>query len=383
MAGREYSFWVGLMQDVNPLRLAIKAILIFVIANVVFAYFNPPFGKLSLYNWLFPGRMRFPYVRREDDLLRVHSISVFENFDAMFSSTAIADNTKLQINEYRVFFLGDSSMWGFDLAMQNTLVGQINRLNLQTCDGRYLRAYNLGYPLPAGVRDVLLLDKAREYHPNLFVWFVTMDTFMDKNANADFLTTHPDETINLVRTYGLKIDIGKIEPSSFWDKTIAGQRLALKKMIFLQADGLGWSATGVDYYVWTKVSAPQGASTPGAGAGVMSDKNKNKLLNSFVFPLLQTAQSEAGSTPLLVVNEPVQILSNNNVNNPDQAYALWAYKTYRDGLAEWVRGGNYNYMDLGDSLSADNFVSELHSTARGEQKLANQIVPELLRQACP
>jgi len=376
------------MQNVDPLRLGIKAILIFVLANLAFAYFDPPVGKLSLYNLLLPGRLRFPYVRRDEDFLRVHSISVFENFDAMFSSIEVGNIAKIQNNEYRVLFLGDSSMWGFDLAAQDTLVGQINRLNLQTCNGRVLRAYNLGYPLPVGVRDVLLLDKAREYHPNLFVWFVTMDTFIDKNVNADFLTTHPDETIKLVGTYGLKFDISNIQPSSPWNKTIVGRRLELKKMILLQVDGLGWSATGVDYYVWRKGPASQGislsvAASPNvAGEAAMSDKNKIKLLNSFVFPLLHAAQSEAGKTPLLIVNEPDQMLSGSDARDPGQVYALWAYNIYRNGLAEWLKSGNYDYVDLGGSLTGGDFVSEFHRTAAGEQKLAQKIVPELLHQAC-
>src|SRR5262245_43395305 len=144
------------MNSIHPFRLLIKALILFGVFNFVYAVVDPPIGNLSIYNWLVKGRTRFPFARTTASQEVAHNIQIYENLDAMFRSTVVAD--KAESAEYRVFFLGDSSLWGFELAPQNTLTEQINRLGLQSCDGRPIRAYNLGYPLPSGLRDVILLD---------------------------------------------------------------------------------------------------------------------------------------------------------------------------------------------------------------------------------
>ena len=42
-------------------------------------------------------------------------------------------------------------------------------------DGRLLRAYNLGYPVMSLTKDLLLLELAHSYTPNLVVWCVTLE----------------------------------------------------------------------------------------------------------------------------------------------------------------------------------------------------------------
>ena len=48
-------------QEVQPLRVVLKAVLLFIALNVIYAVIDPPVGKLSLYNHGVPGRLRFPY----------------------------------------------------------------------------------------------------------------------------------------------------------------------------------------------------------------------------------------------------------------------------------------------------------------------------------
>lgn len=154
------------MQSVHPVRVAIKAILLFVAANLAFAYFYPAVGRLSIYNWLVRGRLRFPFNPIAADLPVIHTISVFENLDALFASHTISKGPKPS-NEYRVLFLGDSSVWGLTLPPQDTLAEQINLMHLTTCSGLRVRAYNLAFPEPSAVRDVLLIEKAHDYQPDL------------------------------------------------------------------------------------------------------------------------------------------------------------------------------------------------------------------------
>ncbi|OGO10716.1 MAG: hypothetical protein A2Z66_01275 [Chloroflexi bacterium RBG_13_66_10] len=48
---------------ISPLRLALKAGVLFVLANLVFALLDPMtlLGRISLYNTILPGRARLPY----------------------------------------------------------------------------------------------------------------------------------------------------------------------------------------------------------------------------------------------------------------------------------------------------------------------------------
>src|SRR5512147_961336 len=120
--------------EVHPLRVLFKAIFLFVLINVVFALVNPPVGKITLYNSVVPGRLRFPY-EQESKFYRVgYNAPVYEDFDAMFGAHVIS--RRKPSNEFRVVLLGDSATWGISVQAEEMLSEQINRLNLQTCDGR-------------------------------------------------------------------------------------------------------------------------------------------------------------------------------------------------------------------------------------------------------
>jgi len=77
--------------------------------NIAFALVKPmPFlGRLSLYNRLFPGRLRLPY---GDNPSQDYNLSPF-NLEAMIASHEIAGAAP-SADEYRVLLLGDSSVWG-------------------------------------------------------------------------------------------------------------------------------------------------------------------------------------------------------------------------------------------------------------------------------
>ena len=65
----------------------------------------------------------------------------------MFASHELTGSEKAT-DEYRVILLGDLSVWGTLLKPQETLAGQINTLNLQTCDGRTRARLQPGLPDP-------------------------------------------------------------------------------------------------------------------------------------------------------------------------------------------------------------------------------------------
>ena len=91
--------------EVHPLRLVIKALLLFVAVNIVYALVGPPVHELSAYNFLFPGRVRLPFGDFADPY-----VVMIDDVDAMFASHAIS--RKKDVTEYRVVLIGDSSVWG-------------------------------------------------------------------------------------------------------------------------------------------------------------------------------------------------------------------------------------------------------------------------------
>jgi hypothetical protein len=65
------------MTKTRPVYLLIKALILYVLANLVFAYFDPAVGRLSVYNWLVPGRQRVPYEREVEYYNISHKFDVY------------------------------------------------------------------------------------------------------------------------------------------------------------------------------------------------------------------------------------------------------------------------------------------------------------------
>src|SRR5512141_728187 len=155
------------------IRVLIMTALLFVACNAIFAALNPieALGHVSLYNSVLPGRERLPY---GEDSAKSYSLSTY-NIPAMFASHIIA--RPKASNEFRVIVIGDSGTWGWLLDNKDTLAGQLNAQNFKTTDGKHIVAYNLGYPIMALSKDVLILEEAMNYQPDLIVWPITLESF--------------------------------------------------------------------------------------------------------------------------------------------------------------------------------------------------------------
>jgi hypothetical protein len=118
-------------------RLVLKTLLLFLLANILLVGLDPlpTLGRISLYNKIFPGRVRLPY-GEEPDL--AYNLSLF-SLEAMFASHEIAAPRQAneQAGEYRVLLIGDSSTWGFLLRPEDTLSAQLNRAGMQTPAGKH------------------------------------------------------------------------------------------------------------------------------------------------------------------------------------------------------------------------------------------------------
>ena len=204
--------------EVSALRVLVKAVSLFVLINLIYALIDPPVARGSGYNVIFPGRTRLPFGVSGDP----YSVTV-DDVDTMFASHSISAGKKS--DEYRVALIGDSSVWGENLGAYQVLSEQWNKLN-QQCRNKVIKAYDLGYPHPSVLKDLVILDKAVGYDPDLIIWFVTLNTLISQRVNP-FLTANHERVGNVLDQYDISFKqerkLVRQEPD-FFEKTLIGQR---------------------------------------------------------------------------------------------------------------------------------------------------------------
>jgi len=376
-------------RPVSATRIVIKAAILFVVFNLLFAMFDPAIGKISGYNTLWAGRLRFPYEESPAYYLQGYNAPVIEDFDAMFGSHIISASPK-RPDEYRVFLLGDSSTWGGHVSAQEALSEQLNRMDLTSCDGRKVRVFNLGYPWPSTLRDLLILDRAMQYQPDLIVWSVTLHSFEKKNEERQFLVPHAERMMEVAQEHSLKLPpaYGEVVAPSFWDKTIIGQRKRLKDILLVQLFGPLWAATGIDNHTATPPKHPpvsQDVLRDPSYFNYQRAQETPSLLKSLLFDTLRVGHEIAGSTPVIIINEPIFIVQGRNSDvRYNSLYPRWAYDAYRQSISNWIAQHDYAYYDYWDAIQPSMFANEIfHLDPVGEQTYANILAPQIEESACP
>ena len=358
-------------------RVLAKAALLFALLNLLFALLNPLdfIGRTSIYNSLVLGRPRLPY--GEDP--RAYNLSL-NNLEAMFASHEI---TQLKTaDEYRIVLIGDSSVWGILLKPQETVAGFINDAQITLDSNKQIRVYNLGHPILALSKDLLLLDYAMRYEPDMIIWLTTLRSFpREKQFDAPLVQRNADEVRRLFADLNLEYDLSDfrlVEPT-FLERTIVGQRREIADWLRLQLYGVMWSITGIDQYYpdsytprtsdfeqdlsWEEIAEPQALTE-----------------TELAFDLLEAGHQIAGDKPLLLVNEPIYL---SDGQNSDLRYNLWyprwAYDQYRDMYASIAQEHDWHYLDLWDSIDAVEFTdSPVHLTPYGSRQLAERLSEALL-----
>jgi hypothetical protein len=353
-------------------NVLLKAGLLFLAVNVLFALTQPlpVLGGVTLYNGLFPGRPRLPYSDVPD---KAYSLSLF-NLNAMFAAHVVAASKPA--NEFRVIFIGDSSVWGFRLENENTLTANLNRAALQMPDGRTVRAYNLGYPIMSLMKDLLILDQAMNYQPDLIVWPLTLESFpYDKQLSPPLLQNNPELTQSLITNNQLSLNVN--DPGfvqlSFWDKTLVGQRRALADLVRFQFYGGLWAATGVDQNIPAEFT--ERANDLEADVSFHNLQPPTLRAEDLAFEILQAGVARAGAVPILFINEPMFVADGQNSNvRYNFFYPRWAYDQFRPTLAEQAAQNGWHYVDLWDAVPNTEFTdSAVHLTPAGSALLAEKI----------
>ncbi|HEX2993856.1 MAG TPA: hypothetical protein VHP14_03475 [Anaerolineales bacterium] len=373
--------------EVRPLRVLVKAILLFAALNVAFALVDPPLGKITLYNSVIPGRLRFPYEDKAAFYAVGYSVPINEDYDAMFGAHVIS--RKKAPDEFRLILLGDSATWGFGLDADEMLSEQINRLDLRTCDGRVVRAYNLAYPFSYLTRDLLLLDKSMDYQPDMVLWLITLSTLEPKVAETNFIAPHWQQYGELVDTYDLELThfSKSIQEPAFWDRTIIGQRNRIKNLTLLQVFGFPWGGTGIDNHesLRPEPKLPSRDVEDSLDYEGKSPDDAADLFNSLLMNVVSTAYDIAGDVPVILVNEPIFVADGeNHLVRYNGFYPRWVYDEYREFLGRWAQEHNHLLLDYWDTIPPEDFSDAyFHRRASGEERFAELLAPEIERLVCP
>ncbi len=355
-----------LSADARLLRnVLFKASVLFIAFNLLYIMVQPLplLDHLTLYNYVFPGRDRFPW---SEQPAQSFSVSL-SRLDAMFASHVLAGTPKAA-DEYRVLFLGDSAVWGLEIGAEaGTPPALLNDLALRTTSGKRIRAYNLAYPGPNALRDALILQHALAYQPDLIVWPLTLQTLNAAEfTQSDIVQAQAAEAQILAQQAGLTLSF---PPANWLDRTLWGQRAQLAAWLQHQLQGVAWAASGIDF-------APEPFRVPPP-----FDLTANREYDLTTFhtgeKLLITAITSAAAqqVPVLLINEPIYVSSGSNSDvryNAD--YPRWAYDQYRNELTALARTQGWRYLDLWNAVPPAQFIrTSLHYTPEGARTLAEKI----------
>ena len=365
-------------------NVLIKALLLFTLLNFAVALIpqENALGRISLYNFLFPGRTRLPF---GENTQQAYNLSLYD-LEAMFASHEINTGRK-PADEFRIILIGDSATWGTLLKPEETLSGLINNDQILTCDGKTVRAYNLAYPSMSLTKDLMILEKALDYEPDLILWPITLESFPIKiQVNTPLVANNPGRVLPLYQTYDLplKTQLEHFNESNFWDRTLIGRRRAIFDAIQLQIYGVLWAATGIDqtYPLQYEPAKRDFDADDKAYMGVEPPLLPPTFLATSI---LHAGTKMAGEVPVLVINEPILVSDGQNSNmRYNFFYPRWAYDQYRLMIVERSVFADWKYVDLWDLVPQEEFTnSAVHLTPTGTQLYYQALKPTIERMTCP
>jgi hypothetical protein len=354
-------------------RVLLKTTILFVALNLLLATFKlqPLLGHLSLYNWLLPGRERLPY---GDDSERSYNLNLY-SLEAMFASHKLVGMPKAA-DEFRVLVIGDSSVWGFLLENEDTLTAALNSAGLHSADGRRAVFYNLGHPTISLTKDLMILNYAMQYDPDLIIWPVTLEAFpLSKQTSSPLVQNNPERIAELITNYQLPITLNEdFAQPSFLDRTLVGQRRNLADIIRLQLYGFAWAATGVDVYIPREIELRAVDLDDSEEFGSLQPPEL--LAEDLAIDVLAAGIQRAGDVPVLIINEPIFVSDGANSDiRYNSFYPRWAYDSYRSLMLSLSEENDWNYVDLWQAASNSEFTNTpIHLSPQGTLEFANEIL---------
>lgn len=361
-------------------NVLMKGVLLFLILNFALGLIpqGSKAGKFSLYNVVLPGRVRLPFGENPE---QAYNLSLYD-LEAMFASHEISAGPKPE-DEFRIVLIGDSAAWGTLLAPEDTLSGLINQDGLTTPGGKKVRAYNLAYPTMSLTKDLMILEEALQYVPDLILWQVTLESFpLSVQIETPLVAHNPQRVQPLIRDLNLPLDAESEDfvQDTYWDRTLIGRRRAIFDALQLQFYGVMWAATGIDQTYPEDVTPAQRDFEEGDDE--FHGWHSGSLpLNQLAIDVLSAGVELAGDIPVLVVNEPILISEGRNSDvRYNFFYPRWAYDQYRLAMAERSVYAPWAYVDLWDFIPQEAFTnSAVHLSPEGSVEYYQALKPTLQR----
>ena len=276
---------------VSAWRVLLKGVLLFFMLEYALVWLLPAAGPTNVYAALNMKRQRFPLSTASP----VDDAQDVGNLDAMFAAHVVS-NPKAP-DEFRVIVLGDSAVWGLQLEPAQTLPAELDSLGL-SCDDKRIRVYNLSFPRSSATKDLMILDKALAYHPDLILWSLTWYTLMPKTRVDHWLVTqNPQEFYDLGRRFGF-LPRGWSAPTAL--EGAAARNAALFHQIRFQAYSAVELATGLE-----QIPGPPEKLPGSLSADVTFEGLKPPTLRQGQVSLDQVSDFHklARSVPVVLVNE--------------------------------------------------------------------------------
>jgi hypothetical protein len=363
-------------------RVVLKAGILFLVLNVLFALLDPLplLNRLTLYNLVFPGRVRLPYGENPTESYNV----TLTDLSGMLASHELSDGDKPD-DEYRVVFLGDSATWGWLLEPDQTLSACINQQQLRTPSGKTLRVYNLGYPVLDVTKDLLILEESLPYQPDLVVWFITLAAlYPEEQLFHQIVRAQPEQVRDLIARYDLALNAGELpDAPNFWERTIVGQRRQVADWLRHQVYGIAWAATGIDHRNPRFFEPVRENLDPNTGIPTNDLTQQTWERDDLSLDVLSAGveMTQTHAVGMLFINEP--IYRSQGVNSDlryNFYYPRWAYDSYRDLMNQIAADEGWQYVDFWDAVPNDRFTdTSLHYTPAATCAFAEQVGAEILK----
>lgn len=357
------------------IRIVIKALILFALCNLIYAALNPleALGKLTLYGSVYPARER---LTRSNQPQETYSVTTF-NLPSMFASHAVS--RPKATDEYRVFLIGDSSVWGSGLDNDETYSALINAANLTTSDGRRVVAYNLGYHAQSVLKDLLVMEYALQYQPDAIVWMTTLQAAYRGNQYIQpIIQNNPERVRRIIETYALDLPLDDAifaEPALL-DRTIIGQRRALADLLRLQTYGPAWGATGIDDQIHGREDLDDftDAENWEIYESPFDLTDREVMIDAFA-----AGHAMADDVRMLIVNEPIYISHEQTARfRYNTLYPRWAYDSYRELLMQETDARAWEYLDLWNLIDRGEFTdSPVHITPQAAREVATALIKAL------
>jgi len=343
-----YSGSAKLNRGVKPFGVIWKALLLFVAFELLLSLFPGP--GYFVFKQFMPKLDKFPIYVVNYDPQSKHGFDVQNIFDinTLLLSHIISSDRKPQ-NQYRVVFIGDSTVNRGDIY---SIVDQ------QHCDGKILHAYNLGYPGVSAIKDLMILQEAMKYAPDLIVWSVT---YSISQKLEGFLLTNSDQLKQLINTYHLSpADYNSyLKPQS----VIGGSnKIRLETYLILNYVILNPATGGKNSVAQIALNDETGSRQPLDTSGYGGQ----------LYSTIQTLKGIAKGVPVLLIDEP----------RPSFIVDQEEDVQFRNAILSLSRKDQLNFLDLWNLVPDQGFLDRIHRNPEGEMLFDRAAIPAILEIAC-